>query len=104
MNKPFEKYEIYQIIWQNIQIEIRYCDYVAKVDEKTTIIHLEIMSFTREPLPITETGYKSYFTAKCLIEEFGGPVEYAKMWLDGEAKDNITWQNHVSKSRQLSLF
>ena len=24
MNKPFEKYETYPIIWQNIQIEIRY--------------------------------------------------------------------------------
>lgn len=104
MNKPFEKYETYQIIWQNIQIEIRYCDYVAKVEEQTTIVHLEIKSITREPLPITETGYKSLFTAKCLIEEFGGPVEYAKMWLDGEAKGNIVWQNHVSKSRQLSLF
>ena len=77
---------------------------MAKVDQQTTIVHLEIMSVTREPLPITETGYKSHFTAKCLIEEFDGPVESAKMWLDGEAKDNIIWQNYVSKSRQMSLF
>ena len=104
MNKSFEKYEAYQIIWQNIQIEIRYCDYVAKIDEQTMIVHLEIKSQNCEPLSITETGYKSHFIVKCLIEEFGGPIEYAKMWLDGEAKDNIAWQNYVSKSRQLSLF
>ena len=62
--------------------EIRYCDYVAKVDEQTTIVHLEIKSQNCEPLPITETGYKSHFIAKCLIEEFGGPIAVSYTHLD----------------------
>ena len=100
MNKPFEKYETYPIIWQNIQIEIRYCDYVAKVDEQTTIVHLEVESQTRERLPITETGYKSYFTANALLKNLADPLNMQKYGLMAKPRiislGKIMFPNHVN--------
>jgi len=59
--------ESYTLIWSDIAILITwepYChgDYLA---------HLEITSENRLPLPITNTGYKSYFIQREEIENHG---------------------------------
>ncbi|HEX4294590.1 MAG TPA: hypothetical protein VHZ29_10685 [Rhizomicrobium sp.] len=54
-------------------------------------------------LPITDTGYRSHFLAPGVAERVGGPLAYAKAWLDAAAKCSA-WQRKDFQSRQLSLF
>ncbi|CAO4137927.1 D-glycerate 2-kinase [Methylorubrum thiocyanatum] len=57
----------------------------------------------RAPLPITETGYLSWFTAPALVQESGGPVAFVLQWLDAEAA-GPAWAEAETDRRQLSLF
>jgi hypothetical protein len=41
---------------------------------------------SQKPLPITETGYRSHFTAPETAAPFGGPVAYVIAWLDEESE------------------
>lgn len=65
--------------------------------------HLEVRSETGEPLPISETGYRSHFLPREAVEEYGGPVEFVKAWLDHDAA-KPAWKKYVQERRQLSLF
>ena len=68
------------------------------------IDHVEIKADDGDPLPITETGYRSHFF---------GPVDpvltmdeietMVRKWLDTEAA-KPAWQEHVLRTQQLSLF
>lgn len=68
------------------------------------IDHVEVQSLDGEPLPITETGYRSHFF---------GPVEpplslddvqsMIIAWLDKEAQ-SATWKAQQLAAQQLSLF
>lgn len=57
----------------------------------------------RAKLPITETGYRSHFLSKGVVEAAGGPTACVTAWLDEAAKSKA-WQRHEAESRQLSLF
>jgi hypothetical protein len=57
----------------------------------------------RQRLPITETGYRSYFLHPDEVEAAGGPAAYVLAWL-GEEAQSPKWKRHVEASRQLSLF
>lgn len=67
--------------------------------------HVEIRTLMPEkaPLPITETGYRSHFTPKGNIDEYGSAMEFVKAWLDHEAQSD-SWKIAQENSRQLSLF
>lgn len=68
------------------------------------IDHIEIRSEEGNPLPITETGYKSHFfgpVAPLLSND--EVVEMVTRWLDKEAA-SMAWQNYLQQSKQLSLF
>ena len=67
--------------------------------------HLEIEAVmpARQELPITETGYRSHFEARGVIEQAGGPAAYARAWLDQAAKAPA-WKRRQEASRQLCLF
>ena len=67
--------------------------------------HLGIHSLepARAKLPITNTGYLSRFMEVGEIEANGGPVQVVRAMLD-EAASSKEWQEHVSASRQGSLF
>lgn len=47
---------------------------------------LDIIGDDRVVLPITETGYPSYFVQRETVEALGSPVAYACAWLDHEAE------------------
>ncbi len=49
----------------------------------------------RSPHPMSETGYRSHFCPRELVEEAGGPVDFVTAWL--ETKDD-------GKPVQLSLL
>ncbi|HBH90000.1 hypothetical protein [Ponticaulis sp.] len=90
--------QIYQLNWQGREITLRFypnrwngpCD------------HIEIESENREPLPITETGYKSHFIPSGTV--CSEKVETAVIeWLD-RAAQSADWKEREAKTRQMSLF
>jgi hypothetical protein len=94
--------------WRGISVSVAYeADWLGMSKELSQFAtaHLEIRS--EEPsnaaLPVTETGYRSHFIARGAVEQTGGPVAYARAWLDDAAK-TPAWKRRQEASRQLSLF
>jgi len=85
--------EQHVITWRGINIEITF-----RPDVHGLVEHIELSSEQGEPLPMTETGYKSHFTAMGTADAHGGPVPFVLAWLDHEAR-----QSHWGGG-QLSLF
>ena len=96
------EYEIYHIEWQGIGVEVRWA---AQWISSTVypVAHLELVSDRRVKLPVTETGYRSHFTNREIVEDHGGPVAFAIAWLDHEAKSDA-WKRYIDASKQLILF
>jgi hypothetical protein len=67
--------------------------------------HLEIESIkpARVPLPITSTGYRSYFLPAAELADAGGPVAFVTAWIGQEARDK-TWTKAAAKKAQGDLF
>jgi hypothetical protein len=63
--------------------------------------HIEVKA--AEPLPITETGYRSHFMLPEELELWDSVEAFILEWLNDAAK-LPTWQEYRSQSRQLSLF
>lgn len=86
-----EVVDVHAITWKGITITISW-----KPNWQPNLVgHLEFWSENREPIPITETGYKSHFIHPDEIDAEGGPVAYVQAWLD-----------HLDdgKATQLELF
>ena len=66
-------------------------------------IQIETLEPQRAPLPITETGYRSHFIAKGIVEDAGGPSAYVLAWLNDSATGK-GWYEIEAGLRQLSLF
>jgi hypothetical protein len=93
--------------WRGLVIEVSLSSPVYLSSYKAVygydLIHFEIQSAGREPLPISETGYQSVFTHPEIIAADGGPVAYARTWLDQEAASPV-WLASQIAARQYSLF
>ena len=86
-------------VWEGRDIRLSYTPRKWQITD-----HIEIRSVDKQPLPITETGYRSYFFGP--VEPAMTPTEvqdFVIEWLDKEAKSRH-WIDHVNQSRQLSLF
>ena len=88
-----------QIGWRGVTIRIVFW----KRRWKSDFDHLEIAAMNDAPIPITETGYRSYFLPDGVVEEHGGQEAYVLTWLDHEA-DSEAWKKREEASRQMSLF
>ncbi|MCY1640685.1 hypothetical protein [Methylorubrum sp. SL192] len=66
-------------------------------------MQIESTAPRRAPLPITETGYLSWFTAPALVQESGRPIAFVLQWLDAEAS-GPAWAQAETDRQQLSLF
>lgn len=84
-------YEEHQIDWKGQDITVRWCPQWLGGDTA----HLEIVTHDCQAHPISETGYRSHFCPRELVEEAGGPVAFVTAWL--ETKDD-------GKPVQLSLL
>ena len=85
--------EQHQIIWRGIRLTVTFAP------EKFGMVdHIELLTEDRSPLPVTETGYRSYFLMVGVVQGHGGPVAFVTAWLDHEAK-RMGWSG-----TQLSLF
>lgn len=96
-------YTDHHIEWEGIALLIKWCPAWHSASAHYQIAHLEIHAANRAPLPVTETGYRSHFIDKEAVEALGGPVAYARAWLD-EAAASPDWKSRMQASRQLSLF
>jgi hypothetical protein len=99
---------VHQIDWQGIAISVSYePDWhgLSKEYSQFSTAHLEIESVSpaKQELPITETGYRSHFIAREMVEQVGGPVAYVRRWLD-EAAKAPSWKQREVATRQLQLF
>lgn len=91
----------YNIEWQGIALQIRFepfCTDMVEDTDQEHVPHLEIISLSGEPHPLSITGYKSHITESELIN----PIEYAKSWLDHEAKSEH-WKHQIAHTRQFGL-
>ncbi len=84
-------YAEHQLDWKGQIITVRWC---AEWQGGDTA-HLEIVTADRKPHPISETGYRSHFCPRELVEGVGGPLAFVTTWL--ETKDD-------GKPVQLSLL
>jgi hypothetical protein len=92
--------------WEGIALSINYApDWSPSYKEVygSPMAHLEISSIDRQPLPITETGYRSHFISAAVIEAEGGPVAFAQAWLN-DAANSPAWKAAKANRQQLSLF
>ncbi len=95
-----QNYTVSRITWCGIPVEIRHCrNWCAMVGTD----HIEVESMDRVPLPITGTGYKSYFIAPERIAEIGTATDYVLAWLEHESQSEA-WKRAKAAARQLSLF
>jgi len=97
------KQEYVEILeWQGIKIDVCYKpDYLGSAH-----IELHVIEPPLAPIPVTPTGYISHFHQRGEVEAAGGPAEYARKWLDHEAKGRF-WQMVLKKQNtptQLDLF
>ena len=96
--------ETYRIDWEGIALSVRWTPQWLGIDlDGHQVAHLELISDERVPLPMTETGYRSHFTSRELVEAEGGPVAYARKWLDVESLSDA-WKAREAAARQMSLF
>lgn len=93
--------ETCEITWSGIVIRISYePNWLSMTDYLTAHLQLESIAPERAKLPVTETGYRSHFTTRDVIEEAGGPVAFTLAWLDAAAL-SPDW---ARSGRQLGLF
>lgn len=98
--------QIYDLSWNGIQIKVSYeANWLDGSDDTYKVAHLQLESINpdREPLPMTETGYRSHFTDPEDIESAGGPLAYAQAWLEHAAQDP-KWKSTEASRAQLTLF
>jgi len=96
------------LIWNGTRIAVTYePDWLrsSRGHPEYATSHLAIQSVEpeNEPLPITETGYRSHFLPPGIVEEQGGPAAYVRAWLDAEAQTSA-WRKSWERRRQLLLF
>lgn len=93
------------LVWEGVTLSIAYESSWLAMSDDYGPAHLEVhvIEPERAPLPITETGYRSHFLARGLVEEAGGPVAYVRAWLD-EAAREPEWKQAQGRRAQLSLF
>lgn len=98
------KYEISQLEWNGILIEVRYCRSWSPSFEEVYgygMAHIEIESIepARAVLPITPTGYKSHFAPEGEIADAGGALDYVGEALKLAAADPA-WKAQEEAARQ----
>jgi hypothetical protein len=96
-------HESYRIDWEGFALSVHWCPVWLGESAGYAIAHLEIIADGRTFLPVTPTGYRSHFVQREEVEALGGPVAYARAWLDHAAK-SPAWKEQSSASRQLSLL
>lgn len=100
MTSHFRTVQYGTLEWRGILISVT-------LEKQRFVDHLQIETLepVRAPLPITETGYRSHFISKNIIEGAGGPESFVSAWLDGAAANaGKSWLDQEAAARQFALF
>lgn len=90
-------YETFSLVWAGRQIEVSYQANCLNTGQW----HIELRC--NDPLPVTQTGYRSAFVAADLIADADAIEGYVLDWLNHAAEDPA-WKRFIADSRQLTLF
>ena len=97
-NQMTQKPLTQNITWDGRIIHLSYCPkYLEEV------AHVEIRTQDGEPMPITETGYKSHFVITDNPPCLEDVILFVTDWLDQETKSK-SWLEYSENSKQLTLF
>jgi hypothetical protein len=94
--------QAFYITWQGIPLRVTF-ERNWLGSENPITAHLQITAKDRQALPVTETGYRSHSLPAWQVDDEGGPVAYARSWLDSEAA-KPAWRQAKAARRQLTLF
>jgi hypothetical protein len=87
------------IKWEGRTIRLSYTPrYFASVD------HVEVEALDGQPLPITDTGYRSHFFGPVVPALSLEEVRVMVIAMLDEAAAGKKWQDYLELSKQLSLF
>ncbi|HEV7276537.1 MAG TPA: hypothetical protein VGN80_09645 [Devosiaceae bacterium] len=96
--------ETHTVNWCGIALEVTYeAHWLNATAFRTAHLQVRSVAPAKEPLPISDTGYRSHFLPADEIDAHGGPAEYVKRWLDHAARAP-EWRRAVEARQQLSLF
>lgn len=96
--------EHYDFAWRGTPLHAAYDrDGFGTPGEPYHVAHLQVQSARREPIPVSETGYKSLFIPGGEVEACGGVVSYVTRWLDAAAL-KPAWKIIEREQRQGRLF
>jgi len=100
MTSQFRTVQYGTLEWRGILISVT-------LEKQRFVDHIQIETLepVRAPLPITETGYRSHFIAKDIVDQAGGPESYVSDWLDTAAANaGKVWIEQEAAARQYALF
>ena len=86
--------------WRDIEVVVKY-NPDHYVGHGCHIFHVQV--FCDEPLPITETGYKSNIMAIAELDGYESVEAFVLAWLDHEA-EKPEWIKLEQESKQMTLF
>lgn len=92
------RYEMHKLVWRGKKIEVAY-----DPESFAGTAHLQIRVKHGQPLPITETGYRSHFAHPQDVAHLGGPAAYVEAWLNSMAETKA-WKHTAREGVQLTLF
>ena len=98
----YRQYEDFEIDWCGIRIRVRF-QRVWLGTPRLSHLTLEHIMPERAPLSVTDTGFRSHFPLQSDIDAAGGPVAFARAWLEEKAK-SPNWRKAQAQARQLKLF
>ena len=92
------------LVWEGITLSVSYePNWLGMSSHDVSHLEVQVLEPEGEPLPITETGYRSHFLHRGIVEEEGGPAAFVRRWLNAEANTKA-WRKLVESRRQLELF
>ena len=91
------KVKTLKITWNGIVIAVS----IAQNWLNTGYHHIELRA--GQPLPVTQTGYRSHFMPMDQFAAFDNLEQLVRLWLDDAAK-SIDWIISQEEARQLKLF
>jgi hypothetical protein len=102
---PKRPIEHYELDWRGIQVRVTYePDAFGAAGDLHHYSHLQVSNARhRQPLPMSETGYKSHHLPQGEVEAGGGPVAYVSRWLE-TASRKPAWKAMEQERRQGCLF
>lgn len=92
-----EAHQATTIAWNGITIQLR----LTRNWMNGMAHHLELRA--SEPLPVTETGYRSHFFGASDDADLDEVITFVLNWLD-DAAEHRSWQDFQERYRQGDLF